>query len=422
MNKYHFQIVGAIILMVATLMTSSCKKNQQPDENWLPPADSVNGKLTTVSGIKMLTIWGTSFEQGYAYGYLLGPDIVKFFNDAMGDNALGISAEDWNEVISNHLQKFTIPTEYTEEIEGIMDGMKARNSDQPVFITGLNRNITLNDLIALNCDLIRISCSSFSAWGDMTSDGSALTGRNMDYAIIPSFLRAQLIVVRIPEERSGKMAWISINWPGDLGCTTGMNEKGVTIAQQDVNVNPVAQSGFTPDNYIHRMMIEHATPDSMEECVTAILQTHYSAFGAAPMISRPFPGAGKAALVPEFDGVVNVTNGFTIRLPEVQDQFIIATNHFRMRHVPTNNCWRYNLLSDMMIEVKTGIRPQLTPGAVCDILKETPIPGLICAHSVVYEPNALIMTVAFTNGTHHAPDCKYITIDLKNCLTIHRKK
>lgn len=398
----------------------ACNKEKNVVGNtFLPATEEVNGIQQTISGLKTIKIWGSYYDMGYAYGYMLAEDIVGLINDAINDDELDISADEWDLLIGEQLQRFIIPPEYTQELMGVLAGMEARTENNQVYIEELNRDLTLNDLKALNCDIARIACSSFSAWGNMTSDGGTITGRNMDFERVPTFLNSQLILIRIPNA-VGKKAWISINWPGDMGCTTGMNEEGVTVSQQDVNSSiSDIQSGYTPDNLIHRLIVENASATDVETSVTTILQNNHSALGCAPLISWPNNNISYAAIVPEFDGVTNNNNGFDIRVPESGDEFIISANHFRLRNTPMQDCWRYNLLIDRMNDIKDGIDPLLTKNISTEILQLTPIPELVCMHSVVFEPNKGLIHIAFTDGINHAPEKQFVTFNLAELLMLN---
>jgi len=64
MSRHFILMVGASVLLALSIITTTCRKNEQPNENCLPPADSLKVKRTTISGIKMLTVLGTNDEQG----------------------------------------------------------------------------------------------------------------------------------------------------------------------------------------------------------------------------------------------------------------------------------------------------------------------------------------------------------------------
>ncbi len=40
-------------------------------------SEDVNGSIEYIGDIRILNLWGTWPEMGYAHGYLLGPDIVR---------------------------------------------------------------------------------------------------------------------------------------------------------------------------------------------------------------------------------------------------------------------------------------------------------------------------------------------------------
>ena len=69
-------------------------------------------------------------------------------------------------------------------------------------------------------------------------------------------------------------------------------------------------------------------------------------------------GPRNVAIFSEFDGMVIVANGLMTPVPDTNDQFLMDTNYFRLRQPTLNNSWRYYLLSDMMMDVRTSIHPQ----------------------------------------------------------------
>lgn len=409
-----------ITILSIIILISSCEENSettQIENTWLEEIEQVNAQVENLNGLKLIKLWGTPHEQGYAYGYLLGPNLIDFMNNLKVE--MNIESEDWNNAVEQNLSLFKIPTEYEIEIQGIIDGMEARNNNNEVYITELEKYLTKEDLIGLNCDLLRISCSSLSAWGEVTYDGSTITGRNMDYENSPSFVNNQILVVRIPNSDSDKKAWISINFLGDLGCTSGMNEDGLTISQQDVTSNtPSITTGFTPDNYIHRLIIENVSIDNVKNDISTILLENHSFLGCAPLISWPYKSNNISAIIPEFDGVISKDNGFNIRLPETGNDYIIGTNHFRKRDLPMDDCWRFNYLENSLDNIINGTSSKLTKNACIQNLKQTPIPELICMHSVVFEPNKKVIHISFTNGINHATESEFVTINIKDLLSI----
>ena len=46
----------------------------------VPGSRDVHGKLAHLQGVRVLRLWGLPEEQGYAQGYLLGPEIVELLD------------------------------------------------------------------------------------------------------------------------------------------------------------------------------------------------------------------------------------------------------------------------------------------------------------------------------------------------------
>jgi len=135
------------------------------------------------------------------------------------------------------------------------------------------------------------------------------------------------------------------------------------------------------------------------------------------MISWPYAGNGSASAVPEFDGIISMTNGYSIREPQDGQGFLIAANHFRKRLEPMGDCWRYNLLEDRLTQIlESGGAEHLTTETAWNLLAGTPIAETVVMHSVVFEPNKMLMHIAFTENGQHAPSCSKVTFDTAELL------
>jgi len=416
-KNFHRQFTAVLVLLCCIWTCGPTKTEQEPEGyNWQPVTETVNGSLEEQNGIKILKLWGTAYEQGIAHGYLTAPDFVALLDNYLTDPAASFVLSGWNTGLEM-LDMFEYPAAYEEELQGILDGMELR-AGGPVIIQSFERALTINDLRGLQSDLDKINCSSFTAWGSMTSDGGTISGRNMDFDRITALMESQILIVRYPSEASGKLAWVSVSWPGEIGCTTGMNEEGVSVSQQDVyRTMPAAVSGFTPDNLVHRLIIESAHAVSAVQNIETILQSHRITSGCAPMISWPYDGMGSASVVPEFDGWVSITNGYSIRTPNEGEAFQISANHFRKRLPPMDDCWRYNLLENRFLQISNSSGTQnLTTNSAWELLAGTPIAETVVMHSVVFEPNKMVMHTAFTEDGQHAPNCTKVTLDIAELL------
>ncbi len=86
-------------------------------------SQTVNGDTLTVDGKKILKVWGTHYERGYAYGYLLGEQIrqvaVEYFIESILMNSVILYNYSRNFFLSN----FVVEDIYITEAEGMINGM-----------------------------------------------------------------------------------------------------------------------------------------------------------------------------------------------------------------------------------------------------------------------------------------------------------
>jgi hypothetical protein len=382
-----------------------------------PATSSVNGTLTEIDGVRVLRVWGTAQERGYAYGFLLGPEIVQFVDGFLASGTV-LDVEGYNHRVLPKLTMMTVPSEYEAELRALLAGMEAR-AGGPVESSAVGRPLEYNDLVAANsmADMLRTGCSSFSAWGRMTKDGHTVTGRNMDWARNPALEGSQLVTVFVPPSDSKTLGWVSVFWPGLIGCTTGMNAQGVTVAMHDSNSpRPSTSGGFTSSTLLYRMAIESARAETAVEDISRVLQERHTLPGYNMMVTRPSAGQGPRAVVFEHDSDLTKGSGMTIRMPEGEDEFLACTNHSRGRYKPSP-CARYPKLSSGLERIAArGGRHHISVKRAWKMLGGVPIEGAIAHHSVVFEPDKRLMHVALFERGRHASKCKHVTLDVTKLL------
>jgi hypothetical protein len=366
----------------------------------------------------LLTLWGTNYEQGYAHGYLYAPEVIEYAEMELSQPGL---VDLYENVVLPNIDKYTIPQEYLEEMQGLLDGMEAR-AGGAVYMAPVDRTLTLNDVIAGSAidnieTILKTRCTSFSAWGALTLGGAPLTGHNYDHPDDAVNTGRYIFIVRKPSPESGIPAWISVALPGALHCDTGMNSEGVTLARQQVNA-PLGVSstqGYCPEDLLYRKLLESATAASVVEDVSAVLQDLYTNGGEAILMSWP-SGQGACSAVFEVDGDLTTGHGFTVRQPETEFPYIIQTNQFYERLEPEAST-RYSLIKNYLDGIIAGDNPPLTVEKAWEILGQVPAGGdQIIQHAVVFEPDEMRMHVAFAEPGTHATSCRRITIDVEELL------
>src|SRR5205085_6318195 len=95
-----------------------------------------------------------------------------------------------------------------------------------------------------------------------SATGQPLFGRNLDYPTLGFLHEYTLVTVYRP---TGKHAFVSIGFPGFIGCLSGMNDAGLTIAILEVyqtrDESPAFDAQGTPFALCFRRVLE--------ECSTA---------------------------------------------------------------------------------------------------------------------------------------------------------
>jgi len=380
----------------------------------------VNGTLTEIEGVPLLTLWGTNYEQGYAHGYLYAPELIEYLEKQLL-NEEGL-VEFVETVMLPNIDKYTVPTEFQQEMEGFLAGMEARAGGKAVYVAPLDRTLTLNDLIASACldnidHLLATHCTSFSAWGVATTGGKTITGRNYDHPDDEINTGRYMFIVRKSPPGSGIPAWISVGLPGALNCETAMNSEGVTFATQEVNLirSTSETDGFCPETLLQRKLLESARAASVVDDVSSVLQALYTTGGEALLMSWP-SGHGSCSAVFEVDGDLNTGHGLTIRQPEDGHPYMIQTNQFYERLEPEQSN-RYDLIQAHLDSIIAGLAPPLTINKAWSILSQVPSsPDLLIQHSVVFEPDSMLMHVGFAEPGTHATSCQRITIDVGDLL------
>ncbi len=416
MRKVRYSV---FVIIYCFIIISGCKKDNQPDDNsiiWLEATEQVNGTLTVLENIQVLKVYGSYYEMGYAHGYLLAQEI--FERQELELSQPGIVDFFENYVLPN-LQLFHIPEQYLDEIEGMYNGVKAR-ADGSLYTDILGREVTLNDAIALNCISAlasRLQCSAFSAWNNVTDDNSVITGYNHDTEDNERFTGQWLIIARKP---SAALATVCVGRAGDMNVHTAMNEHGVTLSCHGVNdANSATSSeGFTPEGIIFRELIEKVDSINPVEDISALLNDRYPTEAEALLISWPAGRNLFSAAAVELDGDLTINNGFTIREPDTDKEYIVQTNDFRLRkEPPETECERYYYLNATLDSISGGLKTPLTIESAWILLGEIhPHDSYLTQHAVIFEPLKKRIHIAFAEQGIHAHSCDRVTVDIDDLL------
>ncbi|MCF7859507.1 MAG: hypothetical protein K9N07_09355 [Candidatus Cloacimonetes bacterium] len=330
-------------------------------------AQIINGDILSVDGKKILKVWGTHYERGYAAGYFMGDKIKSLSENYFIGTFFGGNAYLYENTKEYFLEFFEIEPKYHAETEGMIDGMI--EADIVLFSNTLDRDIDENDILLANAivDLSALrglgvnydfGCSSLSSWGDNTAGDLELQGdlvitRNMDWTLHPELLENHLLVVHFPSE-SNEVNWLSFTFPGFIGCLSGINENELSAFMNMGNRNDHTNNyTYHPILLSIRNGIEvfdyngdyEITPDDILAAVEDNFQLSGSIIHAA---------SNEGGLIIECNnqyGVVSRDDNDNTMLPL---EHLAATNHFRELYPPVS-CYRYENISDSL-----SVNPYIT--------------------------------------------------------------
>ncbi len=394
-----------------------------------PSSPVVCGELLRVDGARVLRVWGNAHQRGYAHGYLLGPEILGLLEgylDHIAPDDEGARLYDTK--ARAILRLMVLRPRFEREMRGMLVGVRDRLGAR-ARVGRLNRLLEYEDILAVNCipEIARIACSSFAAWGPMTKTGQTITGRNLDWFAIDPLRGRQLIVAYLADVENRRLGWVSVTWPGFIGCLTGLSSEGVSVCLHDVDAGrPTLPLGFSPRALVLRELIESLRPPAWVDEARSLLTRRMSRVGNNVVVSIPFaPGGKEAAAVFEYDGKILLNKGVTVRTVNGAESkkadpaekcSLVCTNHYRRRAEP-EPCGRYDRIAEQLaLWAGSGAKIDVAEAwaILRDVARHTPSDerGLETYHSVVFRPNARRMHVAFSTAGASAPENRPVVLDL----------
>lgn len=371
-------IVRAVF--AALLFNLVCRSAQAVDR-------PVHGRLDEINSIRVVRVWGTPEEMGFAHGYLLADDIVTYLNESIaasvGEDAQAYAAA--LELVRGIVQ---VPPETKAEIAAILDGIRAKKGGLP-DLKAPGRPVQYEDLVVANAgDLTRaFACSGFTVWGDSAGDAGVITARNFDFAAFTRYaLEPGLILVRAP---AGKRKVATITMPGYIGVFTGLNEDGISAFLHDGD-GPQLKSPngrYTPLALALKDFAERATPaDALDLAETVLRRVGPYPFSYMVRIAGPRAGHDKPPA----------------RVFRIDASGIGENEPGRSRCITTNHYVGGNAVSqggsaDRYALIESALHGRVTPDSAWNALAAVAAgdPGCTTLHSLVIYPELRRLDVAF---------------------------
>ena len=292
----------------------------------------VSGRLETVDGMRVLTLWGDPEARGRATGQLMHDAFFEILEGYVLSLEFTGGAL-WDKVVRPRiLERFVFDEDHRAWARGLLEGLRSAG-EGAIRSRKLGRDLEVEDVLATSCvpDLAGLLCSSFVAWGDAADAGGVLMGRNLDYVGTKGLASNTIMVVEMARE--GHLGWVGVGYPGLYGCLTGVNEKGVSIAIHDVFERAAKGArGFTTRVVALKEIIETAEPaEDLPAQAAARLGRHRFALGGNAMLGYCGEKARGAAVLEFDDRDLPGLGRCCVRSAEPGRESIVCTNHHRRR-------------------------------------------------------------------------------------------
>ncbi len=200
------------------------------------PALAVNGYMAELGGHRIMRLWGSNYEMGYAHGSLIPEEIIHVIEIYSIRAPEGDTLDyDWKR--DYILETFDFPDELLEESQGVYDALV--DSGVSLHVDLLGRDLDHGDLLTFIAmrDIAGLFCTTLAAWNTTTSMDPGLQGEmavahNTDFRLYqfdPFFGGSNGLIIAYEPDDPDKQRFISVTFPGFIGIVSGMNESGIGL-------------------------------------------------------------------------------------------------------------------------------------------------------------------------------------------------
>ncbi|MDL2208115.1 C45 family peptidase [Parabacteroides sp. OttesenSCG-928-O15] len=372
------------------------------------------------SGLWELYVEGDALERGAASGKLL-EDLLYYQEKVFVDQIREMIPSDsylkflrFLLIVFNRNLGEYIPEEFRREIYGIS---LSCTHEYDMIGTPYERQLNYHaahDIGHAMQDYMLVGCSSFGVWGAASADSTLLIGRNFDFYMGDDFARHKMVSFYRPTEG---YAFAAVGWPGMTGVLSGMNTTGLTVTINAAK-STMPTSAAMPISLLAREILQYAS--TIEEAY-AIAEKRKTFVSESLLIGSA--REGKAAVIEKSPDLIGLFH--------TEGEYIICTNHYqsetfrddernRENLATSDSPYRYARLQELLQE-KSPVGPTVAADILRDrwgrggkdigLANEKAINQFIAHHSVVFQPEKLLMWVSTTpwqSGEYVAYDLKEI--------------
>lgn len=215
------------------------------------------------SGLFELYVEGDPFQRGVANGKLAQKLIVKQEEIFVDQIHRMVPSDTYLSFLKYMVGFFNrkLPEHVSEEQLLEIYGVSRTFSDEFDFIAdkymrSLNYHGAHDIGHALADRNFTVGCTSFSAWGNKTKDGSLIVGRNFDFYMGDEFAEDKIVNFVNPTNGGYKLMFVT--WGGFTGAVSGMNETGLTVTI-NASKSDYPTGAATPISLLAKEILQYAS-------------------------------------------------------------------------------------------------------------------------------------------------------------------
>jgi hypothetical protein len=331
-----------------------------------PQARYGKGELKYINGLPVLTVEGTPEEIGEQAIVLTRRAGLRLFGYPLVFLKARGAEQEWPALIAAGTAMLPqFPPDHRRELEAA-----ARAS-----LLGRNLLVAVNTMF----DIKKVSaCSALIVEPGRSATKGPLFGRTLDIAPLDILHEYSLVTVYRP---AGKRAFVAIGFPGLIGCLSGMNDAGLSLATLEVHASRdgTAQPDLSGTPYalcFRRVLEECATVEEAELLLRSMRRT--------TLVNLAICDTRRGA-------VFEITPKQVIVRRSVEE-VCACTNHFRAPELATSTrCARYAILDQSR---------ELARLDLADLVKKLRAvsQGELTLQTMIFEPAALRLHLALGRG------------------------
>lgn len=205
-------------LLITSLFLSGCKKSGD-DPVVLYEGGSLHQSPS--GSFYIAELHGDFRQMGRQYGLMMKDQLASFYKEAVEDFLIGEQGRTYDQLLTaGEIWYDQFPRMFKDFIDGCSqtDGLGTEKTKLMSYIM---------------IDIYETGCSSLSAWGDYTTDGKTVVGRNLDLGVqnLTRFGKYFNIVVFNPTGYPASVA--NLDFIGSIFYQTAINSSGIFLELQN---------------------------------------------------------------------------------------------------------------------------------------------------------------------------------------------